>query len=238
MRELPAGIDAVLLDFADAEAPWRDALIAADALRTAAADGALTGVLDVVPTAETVLVQGTPGAGLDRLGIRRVLRAAGSARIDTPAGDTTGTDTSRTDTFAASPVIIDVDYDGADLAAVAATLDVDPGQVVAAHTDTVWRVQFMGFAPGFGYLVPDTTGPDGTRTPVLDALCALGRRAESRSSVPAGSVAVAAGYSAVYPRSSPGGWNLLGTSAIALWDVDRTPPATLAPGATVRFRAT
>ncbi|KQS00643.1 allophanate hydrolase [Williamsia sp. Leaf354] len=229
MRELPAGIDAVLLDFADAEAPWRHALLAADALRAAAAEDALTGVLDVVPTAETVLVQGTPGAGLDRLGIRRVLRAAGSTRPDTT--DVTGP--------AAPSITVDVAYDGADLDDVAATLGVDPEQVVAAHTDTVWRVQFMGFAPGFGYLVPDSTaaGAD-PHDPTLDALRALGRRSESRSSVPAGSVAIAAGYSAVYPRSSPGGWNLLGTSTIDLWDVDRTPPATLAPGATVRFRAT
>ena len=229
MRELPAGIDAVLLDFADAEAPWRHALLAADAVRAAAADGSLTGVLDVVPTAETVLVQGTPGAGLDRLGIRRVLRAAGSARPDT-ADPTAPT---------APSITVDVRYDGADLADVAAAIGVDPEQVVAAHTDTVWRVQFMGFAPGFGYLVPDSTrSPDAAHGPTLDALCGLGRRAESRSSVPAGSVAIAAGYSAVYPRSSPGGWNLLGTSGIELWDVDRTPPAVLAPGATVRFRAT
>ncbi|MGU3292601.1 5-oxoprolinase subunit B family protein [Williamsia sp. M5A3_1d] len=231
MRELPAGIDAVLLDFADAEAPWRQALLAADALRAAASDGALTGVLDIVPTAETVLVQGTPGTGLDRLGIRRVLRAAGASRSD----DTSRIDTADITASAAGQVTIDVDYDGTDLADVAATLGVDPAEVVAAHTDTLWRVQFMGFAPGFGYLVPATTGPT---TATLDALCALGRRPESRSSVPAGSVAVAAGYSAVYPRSSPGGWNLLGTSEIALWDVARTPPATLAPGVTVRFRAT
>ncbi|BEK99883.1 allophanate hydrolase [Nocardia seriolae] len=61
------------------------------------------------------------------------------------------------------------------------------------------------------------------------------RRTQSRTSIPAGAVALAGGYSAVYPRSSPGGWQLIGTTALAMWDVDREPPALVRAGARVRF---
>jgi KipI family sensor histidine kinase inhibitor len=221
VRETSAGHDALLLDFADDEIPWRSALHAGRTLRAAVADGRLPDVLDVIPTAQSVLVQSRPGGGIDRLGVRRVLRAAGGPPPDAggPAGE---------------PVDIAVSYDGDDLVSVARRLGIDAPGVVAAHTSIVWRVQFMGFAPGFGYLVPhEAPTDDAART-----LCALPRRSESRTSVPAGAVAVAAGYSAVYPRSSPGGWNLLGHTGLALWDLDREPPALLEPGRLVRFTAT
>ena len=72
--------------------------------------------------------------------------------------------------------------------------------MIAAHTGTAWRAAFVGFAPGFAYL----TGGD----PRLQ----VPRRSESRTSVPAGSVALAGEFSAVYPRHSPGGWQLIGTT--------------------------
>ena len=131
------------------------------------------------------------------------------------------------------PIVIGVTYDGPDLDAVAEFAGLDVDAVIDAHRETTWRVAFMGFAPGFGYLVPSRSGSG-----PLDALRSVPRRAESRTSVPPGSVAVAAGYSAVYPRSSPGGWHLLGRSDIALWDVNATPPAILAPGRLVRFETT
>ena len=221
MRETPAGHDALLLDFADDEIPWRRALHAGELLRAAVADGRLHDVVDVIPTAQAVLVQSRPGGGMDRLGVRRVLRTAGGGPPESSVQET-------------APLEVAVSYDGDDLRDVAARLGTDAHGVVAAHTGILWRVQFMGFAPGFGYLVPDETPDDD----LLRQLCAVPRRPESRTTVPVGAVAVAAGYSAVYPRSSPGGWNLLGRTDAPLWDLDRDPPALLGPGRRVRFVAT
>jgi KipI family sensor histidine kinase inhibitor len=96
-------------------------------------------------------------------------------------------------------------------------------EVVAAHTGTAWRVAFGGFAPGFAYLVG---GDPRLRVP---------RRGRPRTKVPAGAVGLAAEFSGVYPRESPGGWQLIGHTEVAMWDVDRDPPALLHAGATVRF---
>ena len=98
-------------------------------------------------------------------------------------------------------------------------------QVVAAHTDTPWRVGFGGFAPGFAYLV----GGD----PRLN----VPRRSEPRTKVPVGSVGLAGEFSGVYPRESPGGWQLIGHTDAVLWDVQRDNPALLTPGMWVQFRA-
>ncbi|WP_371477924.1 5-oxoprolinase subunit PxpB [Kitasatospora sp. NBC_00315] len=114
-------------------------------------------------------------------------------------------------------------YDGADLDEVAALWGVSAEAAVRIHTEPEYRVAFCGFAPGFGYL----TG--------LADRYAVPRRATPRSSVPAGSVALAGPYTGVYPRSSPGGWQLLGRTALPLWDVAREPAALLAPGVRVRF---
>lgn len=218
MRELPAGRDALLLDFADEPHPSIAALKAQSVLASAAESGLLRGVLDIVPAAATVLVQAEPGLGLDHLGIRRALRG-----VDL-------TDGSTPDTGDNSPLELAVRYDGADLDEAAERCGLEVPEVISAHTQTLWRVQFMGFAPGFGYLVSQ-------KDSAATALTALPRREQSRSRVPAGSVAVAAGYSAVYPRESPGGWWLLGRTEAELWNTDVTPPAFLKPGAVVRFTA-
>ncbi|MEU9131195.1 5-oxoprolinase subunit PxpB [Kitasatospora sp. NPDC048540] len=114
-------------------------------------------------------------------------------------------------------------YDGADLAEVAALWGVSPEAAVRIHSEPEYRVAFCGFAPGFGYL---TGLPERWQVP---------RRATPRSSVPAGSVALAGTYTGVYPRSSPGGWQLLGRTEAVLWDLGREPAALLAPGVRVRF---
>jgi KipI family sensor histidine kinase inhibitor len=118
---------------------------------------------------------------------------------------------------------LDVHYDGADLPEVARLTGRTVPEVIAAHTGAEWVVAFSGFAPGFGYL----RGPAGLDVP---------RRAEARVRVPPGAVALAAGYSGVYPRASPGGWQLIGRTAAVLWDAERDPPALLRPGVRVRFR--
>jgi len=120
-------------------------------------------------------------------------------------------------------VEIPVVYDGPDLAEVAAHTGLSVAEVVAAHTATPWRVGFGGFAPGFAYLV----GGD----PRLE----VPRRPEPRSSVPSGAVGLAGRYSGIYPRSSPGGWQVIGRTDAVLFDVEADPPALLRPGDTVRF---
>lgn len=126
-------------------------------------------------------------------------------------------------TRAGAEVVIDVVYDGPDLEEVARLTGLGVDEVVAAHTGTAWDVAFTGFAPGFAYL----TGGD----PRLH----VPRRDTPRPRVPVGAVALAGPYSGVYPRESPGGWQLLGRTDAPLWDLDREPPALLRPGARVRF---
>ncbi|MET8627794.1 5-oxoprolinase subunit PxpB [Kitasatospora sp. NPDC004669] len=128
---------------------------------------------------------------------------------------------------AASGPLVEVPtvYDGADLAEVAALWGVSEEAAVQIHTEPEYVVAFCGFAPGFGYL----TG--------LPARYEVPRRDTPRSSVPAGSVALAGPYTGVYPSPSPGGWQLIGRTALALWDPEREPAALLAPGVRVRFTA-
>ncbi|UUU31905.1 allophanate hydrolase subunit 1 [Streptomyces sp. CA-210063] len=118
---------------------------------------------------------------------------------------------------------IPVRYDGADLSAVARLWGVREDEVVRVHSGTEHRVAFCGFAPGFAYM---TGLPDAYHVPRRDA---------PRTSVPKGSVALAGPYTGIYPRSSPGGWQLLGTTQAPLWDMEREPAALLTPGTRVRF---
>jgi KipI family sensor histidine kinase inhibitor len=166
------------------------------------------GLLDVVPGARTVLVACEPGTDLRAL--VDAVTSLSPTTMSEPIGDI---------------VEIEVTYDGPDLDEVAELTGLDPDEVVAAHTGTPWRVAFGGFAPGFAYL---TGGDPRLKVP---------RRAEPRTSVPAGAVGLAGEFSGVYPRPSPGGWQLIGRSDAPLWDVDREPPALLRPGGWVRFVA-
>lgn len=165
-------------------------------------------VSEVVPAARTVLVVAADGTALADL--RALLddvapASAGAAAIDQPV------------------VEVPVTYDGEDLGDVADLTGLSEREVVAAHTGQEWRVAFGGFAPGFGYLIGE------------DERLHVPRRGESRTRVPAGAVGLAGEYSGIYPRSSPGGWQLIGRTDVTLWDLDRDPPALLAPGTRVRF---
>lgn len=122
--------------------------------------------------------------------------------------------------------MIPVTYDGQDLEAIARLWDSSIDDVVAAHTGTTWNVALIGFAPGFPYLTPTTNAHLWTSVP---------RLATPRPRVPAGAVAVAAGMSAVYPSTMPGGWQLLGHTTVPLFDVTRATPNLLAAGDIVRF---
>lgn len=122
-------------------------------------------------------------------------------------------------------VEVPVRYDGPDLVDVAALWGVEPSGVAAMHQATTYRVAFGGFAPGFGYL----TGLPPERF--------VPRRDSPRTQVPAGAVALAGEFTGIYPRESPGGWQLIGTAVdVVLWDEERDPPALLVPGTRVRFR--
>ncbi|GAB5897764.1 5-oxoprolinase subunit B family protein [Mycolicibacterium mageritense] len=173
----------------------------------------LLGVVDIVPASRTVLIK-LAGPRYQAPTRQRLgkLRVAPEAVPTEPAGG-------RVD------VTIDVVYDGADLHEVAERTGLSPAQVVAAHTGTPWRVGFGGFAPGFAYLVG---GDERLRVP---------RRAEPRTSVPAGAVALAGEFSGIYPRQSPGGWQLIGHTDAVMFDVEREKPALLTPGMWVQFRA-
>jgi KipI family sensor histidine kinase inhibitor len=126
---------------------------------------------------------------------------------------------------AGSLVELDVVYDGDDLPAVAQRWGLDVAAAAARHAAVTHTVAFCGFAPGFAYM----SG--------LPGELAVPRRDTPRPRVPAGAVALAGAYTGIYPRPSPGGWQLIGHTDAWLWDADRDPPALLVPGTRVRIRA-
>lgn len=117
---------------------------------------------------------------------------------------------------------IPVTYDGDDLGDVAELLDCSVGDVIARHIGDDWTVAFCGFAPGFGYLTSAGTWD-------------VPRRKSPRTKVPAGAVALAGEFSGVYPRESPGGWQLIGRTSVRIFDQERDPAALFHPGGRVRF---
>lgn len=212
VRLLPSGRTAILAE-CDSLA---DVLALHDALVATAPDG----LVELVPAARTVLVSIEP-ARLPLESASSWVRAAAAsapsgATHAASAGGAGGTETA---------VVIDVDYRGDDLADTAELVGVSVEHLVARHVATAWRVAFVGFAPGFGYLVADDWPFD---VPRLDV---------ARTRVPSGAVGLAGAFSGAYPRESPGGWRLVGRTDAALWDPHAEPPAVLVPGRTVRFRA-
>ena len=182
---------------------------AAAEVREAAAAAGVT-LQEIVPGAETVLVVAARAGDLTRL-LARLPEVTGSSPMSAGHGPE-------------GAVRLDVRYDGPDLAAVGELTGLGIEGVVAAHSGARLRGAFSGFAPGFCYL---EGLPDALRVPRLP---------EPRPSVPAGAVAVADRYSAVYPRSTPGGWRILGHTDTVIWDSRREPPALLRPGTVVTFR--
>ncbi|MFT8637160.1 MAG: urea amidolyase family protein [Pseudoclavibacter sp.] len=181
----------------------------AAALYDALAAAARPGVRELVAGARTVLVRYAP-AETDAAALAAWI---GGLRPSTGARD------------AGALVRVPVVYDGEDLDDVAQLTGLGRAEVIRRHAAAEYRVAFTGFAPGFAYLV----GGD----PALD----VPRRRAPRAHVPAGAVGLAGAYSGVYPRSSPGGWQLIGSAAVPMWDERRDPPALLAPGMRVRFEA-
>ena len=185
---LDYGDQALLLEF--------DSTAEVLAWTAALREAAMPGVLDIVPAARTVLLK-LDGPGRQSAVRRRLRHVAGGSRRGR-------------DRAGGEPTVIDVVYDGADLAEVAELTGMTTAQVIDAHTANPWKVGFCGFAPGFAYLV----GGD----PRLD----VPRRSEPRPSVPAGAVGLAGEFTGIYPRRSPGGWQLIGHTDAVLWDIDRS----------------
>ena len=165
------------------------------------------GVLDIVPAALTVLLVTDPS----ETSLPEVRRAVLQL-------------TPKQDRRAVGELVeIPVTYDGDDLEDTARLLGCDAAELVHRHTADEWTVAFCGFAPGFGYL---TSSSREWNVP---------RRSTPRTKVPTGSVALAGMFSGVYPRESPGGWQLIGHTDIAMFDLQREPAALLRPGNRARF---
>lgn len=177
------------------------------ALFASLASRPIPGIEEVVPAARTLLVRFRPD-----------IVAAEALAAEIAARDRTGR------TGMPGPTVeVPVHYAGEDLEEVARLLGIGPDEVVRRHTARDWTVAFTGFAPGFGYLV----GGD----PTLQ----VPRRRVPRTRIPAGAVALAGAFSGIYPRASPGGWQIIGATPLVLWDLARRPPALLQPGTRVRF---
>jgi KipI family sensor histidine kinase inhibitor len=203
-RLLPSGDAALLVEC--------DSLDEVLALHDALAAEPPAGLVELVPAARTILVAVDP----ERLPLESA--ATWVRRIPAEAA-------ARRPGRVASEATVDVVYDGDDLHSTATLLGVSAEALIARHQAAEWRVAFIGFAPGFGYLVSDDWPFE---VPRLDG---------PRPRVPSGAVALAGSFGGVYPRSSPGGWRLIGRTDAVLWDPAAESPALFSPGRRVRFRA-
>ena len=201
MRLRPAGERGLLVEVDDLETVHR--------LDAALRELDPPGVVELVPGYRTVLIVADPAqAGvLDDL-------AARLPELELPAAEAVAGET----------VEIPVSYDGEDLPEVASLTGLEPEEVVRRHTAPEYTVAFLGFSPGFPYLVG------------LDPALEVPRRDTPRTSIPAGSVGLAGNQTGIYPTASPGGWQLIGRTEVTLFDPARDPPALLAPGTRLRFR--
>jgi KipI family sensor histidine kinase inhibitor len=224
MRFLPYGDCAVLVEVDEN----------VDIVRLSESAAGAVGVIEAAPAARTMLVEFDPAlTSIERLETSLVQAAAApTLAAPTLAAPTLAAPTLAAPTLAAltaargAVVDIDVRYDGTDLTEVAHEVGMGVEELIRRHTAPTYVVAFCGFAPGFAYL----SG--------LDQALRIGRLAQPRASVPAGSIGIAGEFTGVYPRSSPGGWRLLGRTTAKLWDSSRSAPALLAPGTAVRFRIT
>ncbi len=173
---------------------------------------AIGGVRDVVATFRSVTVFFDPL-------LTDVAAVAAALNADTDADATPPESSGRTIDV---PVVYGGDA-GPDLVQVAAFAGCSPERVIERHAARAYRVFMLGFLPGFAYMAP------------VDETIAVPRRATPRLRVPAGSVGIAGLQTGVYPRDAPGGWQIIGRTAVMLFDPGNTPPALLAPGDQVRF---
>lgn len=212
-RALPAGETAWLIELSDL--PHTLALFQALQVRQQAANApsALRAVHTLVPAARTLLLEWDAHAASAAQVLAAVHEVAQGLQAAQGSPGAQG-----------RLVEIPVHYQGQDLPALAERLGISCAELVARHTGCEWQAAFAGFAPGFVYL-------SGGHPCFAD----VPRLATPRTRVPAGSVALAGHFSAVYPKDSPGGWQLIGTTPLHMWDLRRSEPALVQPGLRVRF---
>ena len=167
----------------------------------------IAGIETLVPAARTLLVQWRESA----CSWSELVRQIGQRDVSASAQRS------------ATLVEIPVHYTGEDLAEVAQLLGITPEELIQRHTGSEYTVAFTGFAPGFAYL---SGGHPSFQVP---------RRSTPRTRIPAGAVGLAGAFSGIYPQASPGGWQIIGTTPTAMWDIARETPALLQPGFRVRF---
>lgn len=202
-RVLPLGDAAATVELGEEVTP------AAPGLAASLRRDAPAWLVDAVPALASVLVRYDP-ASTTWPAVHDLLLARAASPPELPPGE-------------ARTIVLPARYDGPDLPEVAGATGLTVDEVVALHGSVTYRVQMVGFLPGFAYLGP------------LPEALHLPRRATPRARVPAGSIAVADAFTAVYPSASPGGWHLIGSVEVPLLDLERDPPALLAAGDLVRF---
>jgi KipI family sensor histidine kinase inhibitor len=209
VRFLSAGDRALVVEFGD----HIDRALSEEVLRLASSlrSTELAGVVETVPTFRSLMVHYDP-----LVTSRGELEGAIASLLDrTPAPRTAAT-------LWRVPVCYEDEF-APDLAEVARLTGLVPAEVVRLHSSVRYHVYMLGFLPGFPYMGD------------LPAALALPRRADPRVRVPAGSVSIATSLTAIYPYESPGGWHLIGTTPVRLFDIERASPALLAPGDAVLF---
>ena len=209
MRFLSAGDRALIIDFGD----HIDRALSEEVLRLAARLRAdeLLGIVETTPTFRSLMVHYDP-----LVTSRAELEGAIASLLDRAPEPRAAA------TLWRVPVCYENEF-APDLAEVARLTGLAPGDVVRLHSSVRYHVYMLGFLPGFPYMGD------------LPAALALPRRADPRVRVPAGSVSIATSLTAIYPYESPGGWHLIGTTPVRLFDIERASPALLAPGDAVLF---
>ena len=182
---------------------------------------ALPGLLDVAPAYASVCVRYDPCAWIGDDASTPFARF--SARLQQCVESAHDTEYAESAPVCEIPLCYGGEF-GPDLDAVAQHSGLAPDEVIARHSASEYRVAMLGFAPGFPYLLG------------LDAALHMPRRASPRTHVAAGSVAIGGAQTGIYPRTLPGGWQVIGRTPLQLFDAARNPPALLAPGQRVRFR--
>lgn len=216
MRIEPLGDSALLIRVVeefDPEESLDAVLRAAEALEHAA----IPAVVEVVPAYTTVGVFIDPARTETFDEVRASIESA-VARDSELVGSVTDRATIEV------PVCYEDEEFAPDLDEVARRSGLPRDEVVRRHSDAIYRVSCVGFTPGFPYL----SG--------LPPELAVPRRASPRKEIPAGAVAIGGTQTGIYPRKSPGGWNIIGRSPLRLFEVGRNPPALFQPGDRVRFR--
>jgi inhibitor of KinA len=209
VRFLPAGDRAIVVEFGD----HIDRALSEEVLRLASSlrSNGLAGVVEMVPTFRSLMVHYDP-----LVTTRAELEGAIESLLDRKPGPRAA------GTLWRVPVCYEDEF-APDLAEVARLTGLAPGDVVMLHSGVQYHVYMLGFLPGFPYMGD------------LPAALALPRRADPRVRVTAGSVSIATSLTAIYPYESPGGWHLIGTTPVRLFDIERAPPALVAPGDAVLF---